>query len=99
MKPTVTLATPYELGVSASFSRPRVSNRNAYIEALFRTARRCAQWLEQPFDTLDEARVWANCFVAQYNPMSTALHAHLRHAEPALRRSRQPLTRRAGRSL
>lgn len=51
------LATLCELNVSSSFSRPRVSNRNAYAGALFRTAKYCPLWPERPFDTLDEVRV------------------------------------------
>ena len=60
MKGATMLTTMYELGVVPSFSRPRVSNDNAYAEALFRTAKYCPLWPERPFDTLDEARLWAD---------------------------------------
>lgn len=39
MKGSTMLATLEQLGVAPSFSRPRVSNDNAYAESLFRTAR------------------------------------------------------------
>ncbi|MEP6899179.1 MAG: integrase core domain-containing protein [Rhodanobacter sp.] len=67
MKGAVMLATLHELGVASSFSRPRVSNDNAYAEAPFRAAKYCPLWPECPFDTLDEARLWVNRFVAWYN--------------------------------
>ncbi|MEO5626100.1 MAG: integrase core domain-containing protein [Dokdonella sp.] len=54
-------------GVASSFSRPRVSNENAYAEALLRSAKYYTLWPQRPFDTLDEARLWVNCFVAWYN--------------------------------
>ena len=52
------LAAMQNLGVMPSFSRPRVSNDNAYAEALFRTAKYCPLWPERPFDTLEQARNW-----------------------------------------
>lgn len=61
------LSTMYDLGVVPSFSRPRVSNDNAYAEALFKTAKYCSQWPERPFDTLEEARHWVMQFVEWYN--------------------------------
>lgn len=39
MKGATMLATLEHLGVAASFSRPRVSNDNAYAESLFRTCK------------------------------------------------------------
>lgn len=92
MKGAVMLATLHELGVASSFSRPRVSNDNAYAEALFRTAKYCPLWPERPFDTLDEARIWVNRFVAWYNHehRHSALNyitpgqRHTGHAEPLL---------------
>jgi transposase InsO family protein len=67
MKGGTMLATMQNLGVMPSFSRPRVSNDNAYAETLFRTAKYCPLWPEKPFDTLDEARAWVRKFVSWYN--------------------------------
>lgn len=83
MKGAVMLATLHELGVASSFSRPRVSNDNAYAEALFRTAKYCPLWPECPFDTLDEARAWVNRFVAWYNHEHR--HSALNYVTPSQR--------------
>ena len=96
MKGAVMLATLYELGVSPSFSRPRVSNDNAYAEALFRTAKYCPLWPERPFDTLEEARLWVNRFVAWYNHEHR--HSALNYVTPSQRhtgQAEQLLARRA----
>lgn len=87
MKGAVMLATLHELGVASSFSRPRVSNDNAYAEALFRTAKYCPLWPERPFDTLDEARLWVNRFVAWYN--NEHRHSALNYVTPSQRHSGQ----------
>jgi len=66
---------------------PRVSNDNAYAEALFRTAKYCPLWPEQPFDTLEEARDWVNRFVAWYNHEHR--HSALKFVTPAQRHAGQ----------
>jgi putative transposase len=60
-----------------------VSNDNAYAEALFRTAKYCPLWPERPFDTLDEARIWVNRFVAWYNHEHR--HSALNYVTPSQR--------------
>ena len=50
-----------------SFSRLRVSNDNAYAEALFRTAKYCPLWPERPFETIEQAREWVLRFAVWYN--------------------------------
>lgn len=80
MKGATLLATMHELGVVPSFSRPRVSNDNAYAEALFRTAKYCPLWPERPFDTLEEARIWVHRFVRWYN--EEHLHSGLKYVTP-----------------
>ncbi len=67
MKGATMLATMQNLGVMPSFSRPRVSNDNAYAESLFRTAKYCPMWPSKPFASLDEAREWVRQFTAWYN--------------------------------
>lgn len=83
MKGAVLRTRLEELGVSSSFSRPRVSNDNAYAEALFRTAKYCPLWPERPFDTLEEARIWVNRFVAWYNHEHR--HSGLNYVTPSQR--------------
>jgi len=80
MKGATMLAAMYELGVVPSFSRPRVSNDNAYAEALFRTAKYCPLWPERPFDTLEEARLWVLSFVSWYNEQHR--HSGLKYVTP-----------------
>ena len=50
MKGATMRAAMIDLGVQPSFSRPRVSNDNAFAESLFRTAKYCALWPEKPFE-------------------------------------------------
>ena len=71
------------LGVEPSYSRPRVSNDNAYAEALFRTAKYCPMWPERPFDTLVEARAWVVKFVRWYNEEHR--HSALKYVTPQQR--------------
>jgi len=67
MKSLTLLAKLYELGVTPSRGRPRVSNDNPYSESLFRTLKYCPQWPAQGFADLDAARAWVRDFVAWYN--------------------------------
>ena len=83
MKGSVMRAKMVDLGVEASFSRPRVSNDNAFAEALFRTAKYCPLWPERPFDTLEQARVWVQGFVDWYNDEHR--HSGLKYVSPSQR--------------
>jgi putative transposase len=83
MKGATMLASMHQLGVKPSFSRPRVSNDNAYAEALFKTAKYCAFWPERPFDTLEEARAWVHRFVHWYN--EEHCHSGLKYVTPGQR--------------
>ena len=67
MKGATLLATLQALGVTPSFSRPRVSNDNPYSESLFRTVKYRPWYPERPFASLAEARAWVERFVAWYN--------------------------------
>lgn len=67
MKGATMLATLEHLGVAASFSRPRVSNDNAYAEALFRTCKYRPDYPRKPFASLEDARRWTLQFVRWYN--------------------------------
>lgn len=66
MKSGTMLATLQFLGVTASFSRPSVSNDNAYSESLFKTLKYRAGY-PKSFETLEEARAWVGGFVNWYN--------------------------------
>lgn len=67
MKGARMLATLENLGVVASFSRPRVSNDSPYAESLFRTCKYRPDYPRQAFDSVDEARAWTQRFVHWYN--------------------------------
>jgi transposase InsO family protein len=67
MKGATFLATLHELGITKSFSRPGVSDDNAYIESLFRHLKYVPSYPRGGFATLDEARAWVARFVAWYN--------------------------------
>ncbi|WP_299842807.1 IS3 family transposase [uncultured Jannaschia sp.] len=68
MKGATMKTTMERLGVTVSFSRPRVSNDNPFSEALFRTCKYVPDWPTRGFATVEEARVWDQGFVRWYNP-------------------------------
>lgn len=67
MRGCTMLAMLQSLGMSASFSRPRVSDDNPFSEALFRTVKYSAMFPDKPFETLEAARTWVAGFVDWYN--------------------------------
>ena len=67
LKATTVLAMLNWLGVKPSYSRPRVSDDNAYAESVFRTAKYRPQFPSKGFADLDAARAWAASFVHWYN--------------------------------
>ncbi len=83
MKGSTMLSAMAALGIEPSYSRPRVSNDNAYAEALFRTAKYCPMWPERPFDTLADARAWVLGFVRWYNEEHR--HSALKYVTPEQR--------------
>jgi putative transposase len=86
MKSATMLATLQHLGVAASFSRPRVSNDNAYVESLFRTMKYCTAYPENGiFPTLHAAEEWSVRFVRWYNEEHR--HRGIKYVTPAERHS------------
>jgi transposase InsO family protein len=83
LKATTVLAMLNWLGVKPSYSRPRVSDDNAYAEALFRTAKYRPEFPAKGFADLDEARAWAAGFVRWYN--FDHRHSGIRYVSPAQR--------------
>jgi hypothetical protein len=77
------------LGIEPSYSRPRVSDDNAFAEALFRTAKYRPEFPLKGFADLDAARQWAVRFVQWYNHEHR--HSGIRYVTPAQHaRSRNP---------
>jgi putative transposase len=83
LKATTVLAMLYWLGVKPSYSRPRVSDDNAFVESLFRTAKYRPEFPENGFADLHEARAWAARFVHWYNHEHR--HSGIRYVSPAQR--------------
>lgn len=87
MKGATMLATLEQLGVAASFSRPRVSNDNAYAESLFRTCKYRPDYPSKPFESLEAAQGWTLKFVRWYNTVHK--HSGLKFVTPAQRHAGQ----------
>jgi len=66
MKGTTLLFTLYMLGVLPSFSRPRVSDDNAFIESFFKTLKYTPRYPGR-FADIAHARSWMADFVHWYN--------------------------------
>ena len=66
MKSATMLATLEFLGVSPSYSRPSVSDDNAYSESLFKTLKYTAGYPKN-FTTVGNANKWVDRFVEWYN--------------------------------
>ena len=85
MKGATMLATLYNLGITPSNSRPRVSNDNPYAEALFKTLKYCPNYQPKGFETIEKAREWVSLFVNWYN--HDHHHSALSFLTPEQRRS------------
>jgi transposase InsO family protein len=84
MKAETMLAMLQRLGVAASFSRPSVSNDNAYSEAAFRTAKYCPMYpADGVFESLEAAAAWTADFVRWYNEKHR--HSGIKFVTPAER--------------
>lgn len=67
MKGSSLLETLYQLGITPSRSRPRVSNDNPYAESIFRTCKYRPDYPAKGFADLTAARTWVLSFVKWYN--------------------------------
>jgi transposase InsO family protein len=74
-----------DLQIQPSFSRPRVSNDNAFSEALFRTCKYVPNYPAGGFADLAEARQWVHGFVQWYN--HEHCHSAIRYVTPVQRHS------------
>ena len=87
LKATTVLAMLNWLGIEPSYSRPRVSDDNAYAEALFRTAKYRPEFPRRGFASLEEARRWARQFAHWYN--SEHRHSGIGYVTPGQRHAGQ----------
>lgn len=81
MKGATMKATIEKLGVLASYSRPSVSDDNAFSESLFRTLKYRPEYPHKAFASLEDARAWVERFVAWYNGVH--LHSAIGFVTPA----------------
>jgi putative transposase len=87
LKATTVLTMLHWLGVKPSYSRPRVSDDNAFSESLFRTAKYRPEFPVKGFADLAGARAWATQFVHWYNVDHR--HSGIRYVSPAQRHAGQ----------
>jgi len=71
------------LGVTPSYSRPRVSNDNPYSESLFRTFKYRPEYPVKGFESIEAARQWVGRFVGWYNDEHR--HSAIRYVTPSQR--------------
>jgi putative transposase len=83
MKGNTMLAKLQQLGVMPSFSRPSVSDDNAFAESVMRTIKYNPAYPERPFADLEAAREWVAKFLAWYN--YEHLHSGIQFVTPAQR--------------
>ena len=83
MKGSTMLATLRRLGVTASFSRPRVSDDNPFSESLFRSLKYCPLYPESPFADENAATAWMQRFADWYN--NEHHHSGIKFVTPASR--------------
>lgn len=72
-----------DLGVAPSYSRPRVSDDNAFIESLFRTLKHGPLTPPKRFASVEQARKWVARFMHWYNDQHQ--HSGIRFVTPAQR--------------
>ena len=84
MKGISLLALLYELGCKNSFSRPRVSNDNPYIESFFGTMKTSFKYPGR-FKSIEHAREWVAAFVDWYHTQHR--HSGIQYFTPQQMRS------------
>ncbi len=68
------------LGITKSYSRPRVSNDNPFSESLFKTLKYTKDFPTKGFSSIEEARKWVHGFVNLYN--NEFLHSGIKFVTP-----------------
>ncbi len=97
MKGATMKVTMEKLGITASYSRPRVSNDNSFSEALFRTCKYRPEWPTKGFTTKTDAQTWVKSFVDWYN--GEHLHSAIRFVTPNTRHAGHDRTTLASRAV
>jgi transposase InsO family protein len=84
MKGITLVAFYYRLGIVPSFSRPRVSDDNPFIESFFKTLKYTCGY-PKFFSSIDHARKWFADFINWYN--TSHKHSGLQYITPFQKRS------------
>lgn len=84
MKGITLVAFYYRLGIVPSFSRPRVSDDNPFIESFFKTLKYTCGY-PKFFSSIDHARKWFADFINWYN--TSHKHSWLQYITPFQKRS------------
>lgn len=84
MKGLTFIAFYYRLGIAPSFSRPRVSDDNPYIESFFKTLKYSCGY-PRFFTNLTHARTWFASFIHWYN--NEHMHSGLQYVTPHQKRT------------
>lgn len=84
MKGITLVAFYYRLGIVPSFSRPRVSDDNPYIESFFKTLKYTCGY-PKFFTSIDHARKWFADFINWYN--KSHMHSGLQYVTPHQKRN------------
>jgi putative transposase len=83
MKASTFLEKLYDLGITPSNRRPRMSNDNAYSESLFKTPKFRPGFPINGFSTIEDAHDWVLAFVRWYN--TEHRHSALNYVTPQQR--------------
>ena len=97
MKGATMKVTMEKLGITASYSRPRVSNDNPFSEALFRTCKYRPDWPTKGFAARTDAQAWVKSFASWYN--GEHLHSAIRFVTPNERHAGQDSATLANRAI
>jgi len=68
------------LGITKSYSRPRVSNDNPYSESLFKTLKYTKDFPNEGFASIEAAREWVAGFADLYN--TKFMHSGIKYVTP-----------------
>lgn len=89
MKGVTLLSFLKDLNIDISFSRPRVSNDNPFIESFFRTMKYSSKY-KLRFETIEDVRIWMADFVSWYN--NEHFHSSIGYVTPAQMRNGDSVT-------
>ena len=90
MKASTLRATLEDLGVTTSFSRPRVSNDNPFSESLFGTTKTRPEYPREGFESLGYAQEWTRWFRGWYN--TDHQHSSIKFTTPDQRHNGEDLS-------